>query len=89
MKYGYVPKRKYNESKERKERKKGKTKRCLQREQKGATLGNGPTLLGREGVLEETKLRLRNKRGFCRERRYPTWASGGRMNSAKEILSVK
>ena len=36
------------------------------------------------GCIGETKLRLQKKRGFCRDRGYPTWASGGRMNSAKE-----
>ena len=79
MKYGYIPKRKQKE--------KRKTQRCLQRNL--ATVGKRPTLLTWEGVLEETKLRLRKERGFCRDRRYSTWASGGRMNSAKELLGVK
>ena len=74
-------------NKEKKER--WKTKRCLQRNQTVATVDNRPRLLAGEGVLEETKLRLRKERGFCRDRRYSTWASGGRMNSAKEILGVK
>ena len=49
-----------------------------------ATVDNRPALLTCEGVLEETNLRLRNERGSCRDRRFSTWVSGGRINSAKE-----
>ena len=51
------------DTQEKTKRKEGKKKRetkcCLQREQTVATVGNRSRLLTWEGVLEETKLRLR------------------------------
>ena len=49
------------------------------------TVGNRTRLLTWGGVLEETKLRLRKERTFCGDRRYLTWASGARTNSAKIV----
>ena len=51
------------EGKERKEKKR-MTKRCLHREQTVATVRKRPRLLTWEGVLEETKLRLRSNAVF-------------------------
>ena len=83
MKYGYIPKRKQHEREERNERRK-EDKALSSARRNGNNRRETTSAPNVGGCIGETKLRLQKKRGFGRDRRYPTWASGGRMNSAKE-----
>ena len=69
----------------KKKKEERKTKRCLQRKETVAPVGKRPRLLTWEGVWERRSF-VSKVRGFCRDRRYPTWASGERRNSAKENI---
>lgn len=63
-----------------------KAKHCLLREETVATIDNRPGLLKWEDVFERRRLVSKVNAGFCEDRRYPIWVSGGRMNSKKENI---